>query len=159
MLAGIFLILLVVAGLVVMALLLPLSPPVLTYYYNYPSPLVTQTGTFGVDPVVTSTRYMEIFSNKELTNRVGIFNTVGTYTSYPETPLMTYLKKGIVSLDNGDNFNVESWMQYESLPPAKPTSFDFTVSFVTSSNKTNYIGKKFNASAVSEGVYQLQIGL
>lgn len=159
MLAAIFLILLVVVGLVVMALLLPLSPSVLTYYYAYPSPFVTQTGTFGVDPVVTSTRYMEIFSNKEMTHRVGTFNTIGTYTSYPETPLMTYLKKGIVTLDNGDNFNVESWMQYSASPPAKPTSYDFTVSFVTSSNKTNYIGKKFNATAVGEGVYQLQIGL
>lgn len=161
MLAAIFLILLVVVGLIIMAILLSLSSPpsVLTYYYGYPSPQVVQEGSFGVDPVVTSTRYMEIFSNTELTHKVGTFNTVGTYTSYPVAPLMTYLKKGIVSLDNGDNFNLENWMQYSSSPPAKPTSIDFTVSFITSSNRTNYIGKKFNVTPVREGVYKLEIGL
>jgi hypothetical protein len=149
----------VIVIVVIIVILTTMSVPVLTYYYQYPTDQTVAQGTFGDEKVVSSIRLMTLYSDKNLTHKVGYFNTMTAYVTFPLDNQLLLVKDINVSLENGNNFVLKGWMDYTSSPPAKPTSYTFEKSLIISSNDVAYIGKNFNAYHVEGTTYRLQIGL
>lgn len=171
MLAGFFLILLVVAGLVVMALLLTPSPSVLKYYYANLYNDSIQKGSFTTDNVVTITTIGAINPDPgAIIPEVGSFNMVETYTRFSNTAnSVLYQCVGTISMNNEVEFTFQNEMYtstdltdgvFMRIPFA---DIKYSNSLITgaSSSKAKYIGKKFDVSTANApgNMYQMRIGL
>jgi hypothetical protein len=147
------LIVIVVLLVIVVVFVVIFSPGSVTVYYRYPSPQSVQEGTFGVDPIVTSSRYTQTYSDSAATKVNGSLQTVNTYTSYPGDQMFTnkmlYLKTG------SSSFSINSTHLYTANPPSPPALFDFSNAYVMSSTNTTYIGKKVTIAHVNGDIYRL----
>lgn len=121
------------------------------YYYDYENSESTQIGDFSVDQVVTSDRYINLYSDKALTKRVGYGLTHGTYTRLENDTL--YSLRSIIQLDTNQFIKIGGWARYAGFE--KVTIEDKVKVYITSSN----IGRLYNPVTISKegNIYKMTI--
>lgn len=143
--------------LVLLVIFWPQSQNQVIFYIRYPVDQSIQEGTFGTDPIVATTRIYDIYSDSNLSNKVGYMQTQNEYVTYPLDNQMVASRACFVNFTGGDLFTLSSIYTYISNPPAKPTTLDFSNAYVLSSTNSYYISKRFNVTNVQADIYQVTI--
>ena len=143
--------------LVLLVIFWPQSQNQVIFYFRYPSAQSIQEGVFGTDPVISSTRLSEIYSDQNATQNIGYMQTQNDYITYPLNNQMVTNKAFFVNFTDGDIFTLNSIDKYISDPPAKPTAYNFKDSYVLSSTNSYYISKRFTITNVKSDIYQITI--
>lgn len=151
---------LLVVILVILILILifwPRGQSQVIFYFRYPSAQAVQEGVFGTDPVISSTRLSDIYSDQNATQNVGYMQTQNDYITYPLNNQMINNKAFFVNFTDGDIFTLNSIDKYISDPPAKPPIFNFKNSYVLSSTNSYYVSKRFTIANVRDDIYRITI--
>ncbi len=121
------------------------------FYYDYLNSESTQIGDFESDDFVRSDRYIQLYSDKELTKNVGYFFKRGTYTRVNDDTL--YSLSAIINLNTGQFMKLNAWARYSGFQRI-PDIVKITP-FVTASNM-GHLNRA--VSIVGEGdVYKMTV--
>ncbi len=130
----------------------------LVYYYDYANSTSIQEGTFGLDPIVLSNRYLKLYSDVKLENHVGYLYTQGEYTDMTminNDADMIYDYTGTITLQGNKIMKISAWTKYLTNTPGKPPSNAVYKTLVTSSNM-GHLNSSFDIIPF-ENVYRLEI--
>lgn len=129
----------------------------LTYYYDYINSTSVQEGTFEIDPIVLSNRYLKLYSDIKLENHVGYLYTQGEYTDMTmidNDADMIYDYTGTVSLGSNKFIKLSAWTKYLTNVPGKPPANAVYNTIVIASNMGKF--SSFEITPVGN-VYRLDI--